>query len=277
MAEVKWIKVSTDMFESNRKIKQIEVMPEGDTILVIWLRLLLLAGNVNDGGNIYLTPEIPYTDEMLANELRRPITTVRMALSVFERFGMIEIIDDILHLSSWEKYQSTDRLAEIREYNRLAQQKSREKRKLLQSVNDNVNDMSMTSQRCHDIEEEKEEEEDKEIHSFNHSIAQGEDDYIEDCIKAEGFEGKDADLYREQLREKLKLKYIGGTLGQGVVLMSDEQFGDLCERLSIDEMDKYMAIIVECEKQGKHFKKKTHYQAILDMAMKDRAVKRKGV
>ena len=34
MADVKWIKVSTSMFESNRKIKQIETMPEGDTILV---------------------------------------------------------------------------------------------------------------------------------------------------------------------------------------------------------------------------------------------------
>ena len=146
MGEVKWIKVTTDMFETNRKIKQIELMPEGDTILVIWLKLLLLAGNVNDGGNIYLTPEIPYTDEMLANELRRPLATVRMALSLFERFGMIEIIDDILHLSSWEKYQNTDRLAEIREYNRLAQQKSRAKKKLSEGVNDNVNDMSMTCQ-----------------------------------------------------------------------------------------------------------------------------------
>lgn len=262
MAEVKWIKVSTDMFESNRKIKQIEVMPEGDTILVIWLKLLLLAGNVNDGGNIYLTPEIPYTDEMLANELRRPITTVRMALSVFERFGMIEIIDDILHLSSWEKYQSTDRLAEIREYNRLAQQKSREKRKLLQSVNDNVNDMSMTSQRCHAIEEEKEEEEDKEkeIHSFNHSIAQGEDEFS-----------------TEFSTDESKMEYMQGKLGEGVVFMSDEQFHSLLDILSLDELHKYFKIVVDCEKQGKHFKKKSHYQAILDMAMKDRAVKKKGV
>ena len=163
MAEVKWIKVSTDMFETNRKIKQIELMPEGDTILVIWLKLLLLAGNVNDGGNIYLTPEIPYTDEMLANELRRPLTTVRMALSIFEKFGMIEIIDDILHLSSWEKYQNTEKLAEIREYNRIAQQKSRAKKKLLKGVNDNVNDKSMTSQCCHETELELDKEKDLDI------------------------------------------------------------------------------------------------------------------
>lgn len=267
MAEVKWIKVSTDMFESNRKIKQIELMPEGDTILVIWLKLLLLAGNVNDGGNIYLTPEIPYTDEMLANELRRPLTTVRMALKVFEQYGMIEIIDDILHLSSWEKYQNVDRLAEMREYNRLAKQREREKKKLLVGVNDK----SMTSQRCQDIEEEKEEE--KEYHSFNHSSVSEEEKYIEERVKAEDFEDEeDADAYRKELKERLKLKYMDGTLGEGIVLMSDEQFDDLCDKLSLAEIDKYFAIIKECELNGKRYKRKSHYQAILDMVKKDRKV-----
>ena len=170
MADVKWIKVSTDMFESNRKIKQIEMMPEGDTILVIWLKLLLLAGNVNDGGAIYLTPEIPYTEEMLATELRRPLNTVKMALTIFEKFGMIEIVDDMLHLSSWEKYQNTEKLNEIREYNRLAQQRSRERRKQLQAakdaVNDNVNDSHLTCQPCHDTEEDEEKDKEKESHSF---------------------------------------------------------------------------------------------------------------
>ena len=255
MAEVKWIKVSTDMFESNRKIKQIELMPEGDTILVIWLKLLLLAGNVNDGGNIYLTPEIPYTDEMLANELRRPLATVRMALSLFERFGMIEIIDDILHLSSWEKYQNVEKLADIREYNRLAQQKSRAKRKQLQAVNDNVNDKSMTSQPCQDIEEEGEIDLEKESHSFIPHVREDESEE------------------ERYYRERLELKTRRGSLCEGLVL-SDEQFDDLCERLSYDEINKYMAIVRDCEKNGQHFKKKTHYQAILDMVNKDRKVKK---
>ena len=268
MAEVKWIKVSTDMFNNNRKITQIEHMPEGDTMLVIWLKLLLLAGNINDGGAIYLTPEIPYTEEMLSTELDRPLTTVKMALKVFEQFGMIEIIDNVYYLSSWEKYQNTDRLAEIREYNRLAKQREREKKKLL----GNVNDKSMTSQRCQDIEEEKEEDKEKEIHSFNHSLAREENIYIEEKVRESGFSGEDADVYREEIKDGLRLKYMQGTLGQGVVLMSDEQFGDLCDKLSIAELDKYMGIIVDCERNGKRYKKKSHYQAILDMAAKDRKV-----
>ena len=241
MADVKWIKVSIYMFDGSRKIKQIETMPEGDTILVIWLKLLLLAGNVNDGGAIYLTPEIPYTEEMLATELRRPLNTVKMALTVFERFGMIEIVDDILHLSSWEKYQSVDKLAEIREQNRLAQQKSRAKRKLLQNKNDMSHDSHMTCHECHAVEEEGEEEQEKDSHSFT---------------RAE--------------REEAKMSYLGGTLGKGVVMLSEEQMESLLDELTFDEFNRYVAIVAEAELNGKHYKKKTHYQAILDMVAKDR-------
>ena len=130
MADVKWIKIAVDMFD-NRKIKQIGSMPEGDSLLLMWVQLLCLAGNVNDGGFIYLTKEIPYTDEMLATQFNKPISTVRLALKTFEQFGMIEIINNMIFLSSWEKYQSTDRLTEIREQTRARVAKRREKQKLL--------------------------------------------------------------------------------------------------------------------------------------------------
>jgi predicted phage replisome organizer len=239
MADVKWIKVSTEMFDSNRKIKQIETMPEGDTILVIWLKLLLLAGNINDDGAIYLTPEIPYTEEMLATELRRPVTTVRMALSVFEQFGMIEIVDNILYLSAWEKYQSTDKLAEIRKQTRERVAKCREKKRL-EAGNVTCN---ATVTLCNAVEEEGEKDKEKEIHSINHST-----------------------------RESLKLKYLGGSLGGDVVMLSDEQFESLCDMLSLEELDKYIGIVRDCERNGKRFKKKSHYQAIVDMVEKDRKV-----
>ena len=158
MAKVKWIKMATDIFD-NRKIRQIECLPDGDAIIVIWVKLLCLAGSINDSGMIYFTKEIPYTDQMLATQFNRPMATIKLALTTFEQFGMVEVIDNILCISNWEKYQNVDRLQEIREYNRIAKQKSRAKQKLLQ----NVNDMSMTCQPCHDTDidieiEEKEEE-----------------------------------------------------------------------------------------------------------------------
>lgn len=130
MVDVKWIKIAVDMFD-NRKIKQIGSMPEGDSLLLMWVQLLCLAGNVNDGGFIYLTKEMPYTDEMLATQFNKPISTVRLALKTFEQFGMIEIINNMIFLSSWEKYQSTDRLATIREKDRERKRRKREAEKLL--------------------------------------------------------------------------------------------------------------------------------------------------
>lgn len=130
MADVKWIKIAVDMFD-NRKIKQIGSMTEGDSLLLMWVQLLCLAGNVNDGGFIYLTKEIPYTDEMLATQFNKPISTVRLALKTFEQFGMIEIINNMIFLSSWEKYQSTDRLTAIREKDRERKRRKREAEKLL--------------------------------------------------------------------------------------------------------------------------------------------------
>lgn len=260
MGEVKWIKVSTDMFNSNRKIRQIELMPEGDTILVIWLKLLLLAGTINDGGSIYLTPEIPYTDEMLAVELCRPITTVRMALSVFERFGMIEIIDNVLFLSSWEKYQNTDRLAEIRAKDRERKRLKKEQAKASLPEAQNSTEIPRkfhgASTGIPSIEEEGEEDKEKESHSFIPCVS--EDEPVENSPD----------------RESLKLKYIGGSLGKGVVMLSDEQIADLLDKLSIEEFNRYVEAVAECELNGKHYKKKTHYQAILDMANKDRRVKK---
>lgn len=153
-SNIKWVKLSTDIFD-NRKIRQIECLPEGDGIIVVWLKLLCLAGNVNDNGMIYFTKDIPYTEQMLAAQFNRPIALIQLALKTFEAFKMIQIVDNILQISNWEKYQNAEKLNEIREYNRIAQQRSRAKKKLLQAVNDNVNDKSMTvKDKEVDIEEE---------------------------------------------------------------------------------------------------------------------------
>ena len=243
MAEVKWVKLTTDMFD-NRKIKHLRKLPEGNSIVLIWVMLLTMAGRCNSGGMIFLTENIPYTPKMLADELDFEESTVALALKALEQLDMIVTDNGFFSIAGWEEYQNVDRLSEIREYNRLAKQKSREKKKLLADVNDK----SMTSQSCQDIEEEKEEEEDKEkeIHSI---------------------------VLSAERKDDLKLEFMGGTLGEGYVLMSEAQFDDLCDRLSLDELHKYIGIVREAEKKGKHYKKKSHYQAILDMVAKDRRVK----
>ncbi|EDX54271.1 gp45 (plasmid) [Bacillus cereus W] len=129
MADVKWIKLSTSMFE-DEKIRLIESLPEADTLLIIWIKLLSQAGRTNANGYIFLSENIPFTEEMLSTLFNRPIATVRLALQTFKQFGMIDITDDqYICISNWEKHQNVDGLEKIREQNRLRKQKQREKEK----------------------------------------------------------------------------------------------------------------------------------------------------
>lgn len=52
MADVKWIKISTYMFD-NRKIKHLRRLPDGDNIVLIWVMLLTIAGRCNANGRVY--------------------------------------------------------------------------------------------------------------------------------------------------------------------------------------------------------------------------------
>ena len=241
MGEVQWIKLYIEMFDK-RKIKKLRRLPAGNDILLIWVMLLAMAGKCNAGGMIFITESVPFTEDDLADELDFDVNTIKLALEAFKKLDMVEIRDGgYINILGWEEHQSIDRLAEIREYNRLKKQESRAKKKLLESVND----MSMTSQSCQDIEEEKEGDNEKESHSFILN------------------------------KEQAKMKFLSGSLGKGVVMLSDEQFDDLLDKLSIDEFNKYVTIVAECELNGKPYKKKTHYQAILDMVSKDRKTKEK--
>lgn len=130
MPDVKWIKLSTNMFD-DEKIRIIEQMPDADTILIIWIKLLSQAGKTNASGYIYLNENIPYTDEMLSTIFNRPISTVRLALKTFKSFGMIEIDDyQYLSVTNWEKHQNIEGLEKIRKQNRIRKQKEREKKRL---------------------------------------------------------------------------------------------------------------------------------------------------
>ena len=116
-ADVFWIKLQTSTFDSET-IMLLESMPEGDTILVIWFKMQILAGKCNSGGYLLLNGERPYSDEMLATVFRRPLNTVRLAISAFIQFGMVEIIDEAYFLPEWEKHQNVSGLDKIREQTR---------------------------------------------------------------------------------------------------------------------------------------------------------------
>ena len=137
MAEVKWIKVCTDIFDDD-KILLIESMPKADSLLVIWFKLLCMAGKQNNDGVFMLNEKTPYTDKMLATIFHRPVNIVKSALEVFEQFGMIEVVNGTYTIPNWEKHQSLDRLEQARAKTKQRVQKHREKQKSISDCNANV-------------------------------------------------------------------------------------------------------------------------------------------
>ena len=130
MSEVKWIKIKVDIF-NDEKIQLIESMPDADTIIVIWFKLLALAGIKNDGGIIRMNDKMAYTDEMLTTIFRRKQSVVVLALETFRQFDMIDIVDNAILINNWEKHQNVDGLDKLKLQNKQRQQRYREKQKIL--------------------------------------------------------------------------------------------------------------------------------------------------
>lgn len=271
MAEVTWIKMMVDMFDgmSFKRIKRAKIGGERfrDKLTAVWCELLALAGRCNnDGAFIDQNGAVLSELDDIATLIDREEEEIKLCMTFYLKEGMVTLVDNVYSITNWSEYQNTDRLQEIREYNRLAKQKSRAKQKALQAPSDDVNDESMTSQLCQDTEEERDLEEDKEkdidisiIHSANLSF--GKTDFSTG-LSTELSTGGDS-----------QRKLLGGELGRGVVFLSQEQQDDLLEKLSIDEFNHYVGVVADCILKGKVYKKKTHYEAILEMATADRKIR----
>lgn len=140
-----------DMFD-DEKIKIIQSMPEGDSLLIVWIKLITLAGKTNDGGYIYINENMAYTEEMLSVIMNKPLNIIQLALMTFTNLGMIEIDDKGIYLINFEKYQSLDKLEKLKEQNRLRVARFRAKQK----------EETLHVMQCNAIDIDIDKEEDKE-------------------------------------------------------------------------------------------------------------------
>lgn len=161
--DIKWIKICVDIFD-DEKILLIESLPEADSIIVIWFKLLCLAGKQNNSGVFVMNNGIPYTDKMLATIFRRKETTVNLALKTFEEFGMVEIVNNAVTIPNWGKHQNLDKIEERNEYMRTYMQDYRQKQKAITEgknkckVNSKVNsklNVNPLDKKREDIDKEK--------------------------------------------------------------------------------------------------------------------------
>ena len=174
MAEVKWIKITTDIFD-DEKILLIESLPDSYAIITVWFKLLCLAGKQNNSG-VFMMGRSPYTEGMLATIFRMKETTVKLALETFNQFGMVEIIDGVITIPNWEKHQSLDQLEQARENTRQRVARHRQKQRLLAQGESPCNATVTHGVTLHvtpcngdrieqDIEEEKEQERELDTHT----------------------------------------------------------------------------------------------------------------
>ena len=252
MAEAKkfyWLKLKRDFFKRH-DIRIIEEMPNGKDYVLFYLKLLL--ESIDHEGSLRFSDTIPYNEQMLSVITNTNVDIVRSAMKLFVELHLIDIFDDqTIFMGEVEKMigsesESASRMRRLRE------------RKQVSLCDNNVQKSDI----------EKEEEIDKDI-----------DTDIENERKSENAFGHSFDTESNDLSttfsttEDKKRKALGGTLGKGVVMLSDEQISDLLDKLSLEEFEHYVGVVADCVLSGKKYTRKTHYQAILDMADKDRMVK----
>ena len=128
MADVGWVRLSTRLFE-NRKIKYLLSQPKGAELTLLWVRLLCLAGTINDNGRVYVTSKVTYTPQTLAVDTGVALAVVKKAWELFQDLEMIEITEEgHIEILGWEKHQNVTGLEKLKEDAKIRQRRSRFKK-----------------------------------------------------------------------------------------------------------------------------------------------------
>lgn len=234
MSDVKWIKITTNIFD-DEKMLLIESLPDSYAIITVWFKLLCLAGKQNNSG-VFMMGRIAYTDKMLATIFRMKESTVTMALRTFEEFEMIEIIDGVITIPNWGKHQNLEQLEERRKYQREYQKEYRKKQKLLASAD---------------------EEEDK---------------HLRKCLRKSNVNTldieEDKDIKNKIIEKEKKEKEIRHKYGEySNVFLSDSDYEKLKSEFPLDYNERIESLSSYIASTGKSYK--NHLATIRNWAKKD--------
>ena len=252
-----WLKLKRDFFKRH-DIRIIEEMPNGKDYVLFYLKLLL--ESIDHEGSLRFSDTIPYNEQMLSVVTNTNVDIVRAAMKLFIELGMMSICDDqTIYMAEVDKMIGS--AVDNDGANRVRRFREKQKQLSLQSVTDSVTEDN----------ERKREEKDKDIDIELENERKSESPFAQPIQK----ENDSYSVLSTELStlEDTKRKMLGGELGKGVVFLSQDQMDDLLEKLSLEEFDHYVGVVADCILKGKRFLKKTHYQAILDMAVADRKIK----
>ncbi|WP_433322360.1 phage replisome organizer N-terminal domain-containing protein [Weissella tructae] len=156
-----WLKIDENFYK-NLAIKKARKLPGGDTMIVIYQRMMLLSLSTN--GVLYYEGEMQSLDEELALNLDESIENISMTLSYFKASGLIQV-DDEENADMLQVHALLDQETNWAKYQRNRRKKDRE---LLEQVTeqptlDNVQPVSNSCPTEIEIEKEQELELKKEL------------------------------------------------------------------------------------------------------------------
>ena len=73
------------------KFKQIDTMPDADSIECMWFKLIRFSGRLINDGIFLINDKMAYSEQMLSKEFNRPIELIRKAMNTFYKLRMIDI------------------------------------------------------------------------------------------------------------------------------------------------------------------------------------------
>lgn len=158
MAQIEWIKISTTIFEDEKiKLLKNDTKNNFNSVIVVWFRLLCLAGKQNNKGFFYVAEDLPFNLEMFSTVLETPLKQLEYAFQELLKFKMLDKIDGVYFIKNWNKHQSLDKYEEKLKRDREYHKKKREEIKSRSNVGDTQNDVenAVGDSRCKNRREEK--------------------------------------------------------------------------------------------------------------------------
>ena len=128
MYEIPWFKTETNIF-SNRKIKIMLNLPDGDTYFRVWIQLIALAVECNNNGRLEIGANNPMTIQNFSKIMGKSNKKIEKILKKFLELGMLIKEGETFLIKNWDKYQSIERYEKYQMQNRERQRKYREKHK----------------------------------------------------------------------------------------------------------------------------------------------------
>ena len=236
-----WLKLKRDFFKRH-DIRIIEEMPNGKDYVLFYLKLLL--ESIDHEGSLRFSDAIPYNEQMLSVVTNTNIDIVKSAMKLFLELNMIDMYDD-----------ATIYMNEVA--NLIGSETNYAVQKRLQRAK--TDDIKTISGQCLDnVQESKSKSKKKSIE-------------LEVDVDVSGDDNNGNDENVDNSVDNSKFDLLGGSLGKGVVLLTEEQFDALLDELGLDAfnhyIDKLATFIIE-----KNAKVSNHYATIRKWAKEDMKV-----